>query len=135
MLRRILFMLSINLLIVQYSQAQVTTSSMSGIVRSATNEPLVGATITATHVPTGTVYTAASRAGGQFDIQNMAPGGPYSLRATFVGYGEFNRTDINIPLGERFDITVQLTAGNQQLQEVVVSARRAGTERTGAATN
>jgi hypothetical protein len=128
-------MLTINLLIVQYSQAQVTTSSMSGIVRSATNEPLVGATITATHVPTGTVYTAASRAGGQFDIQNMAPGGPYSLRATFVGYGEFNRTDINIPLGERFDITVQLTAGNQQLQEVVVSARRAGTERTGAATN
>ncbi|HEV7333182.1 MAG TPA: carboxypeptidase regulatory-like domain-containing protein [Flavisolibacter sp.] len=135
MLRRILFLLSINLLIVQYSNAQVTTSSMTGIVRSATNEPLVGATVTATHVPTGTVYTAVSRAGGRFDIQNMAPGGPYTVRTTFVGYGEFNRSDINIPLGERYDITIELSSGNQQLQEVVVSARRAGTERTGAATN
>lgn len=60
MLRRILFLLSINLLIAQYSQAQVTTSSITGTVKSGTNEALAGATITATYQPTGTVYTTTS---------------------------------------------------------------------------
>ncbi|WP_121354090.1 TonB-dependent receptor [Flavisolibacter nicotianae] len=135
MMRRILLLLTIALAIVQYSHAQVTTSSISGMVRGAGGEALVGATVTATHVPTGTVYTAASRAGGRFDIQNVAPGGPYTIKVSYVGFGEFTRTDINIPLGERFDITADLSAANQQMQEVVVSTRGARTERTGAATN
>ena len=61
------------------SLSQVTTSTYSGVVRNANNEPLVGATITATHNPTGTVYRVASRAGGRFDLYNMNPGGPYTI--------------------------------------------------------
>ena len=51
--------------------AQITTSGMSGTIKNATNEALTGATITATHVPTGTIYTVQSRANGRFDISNM----------------------------------------------------------------
>ncbi|HET7896043.1 MAG TPA: carboxypeptidase-like regulatory domain-containing protein, partial [Flavisolibacter sp.] len=135
MMRRLLLLLSISFLMAQYSHAQVTTSSITGSVKSAAGEPLVGATVTATHIPTGTVYTAVSRAGGRFDMQNVAPGGPYTIKASFVGYSEFNRTDINIPLGERFEVSVDLSASNQQLQELVISTRKAGVEKTGAATN
>ncbi|HCY89606.1 MAG TPA: hypothetical protein DHV17_05040, partial [Chitinophagaceae bacterium] len=42
--------------------AQITTSSISGLVKNASGNPLAGATITATHLPTGTVYTATARA-------------------------------------------------------------------------
>src|SRR3954462_10169360 len=47
--------------------AQVTTSTISGIVRTST-EPLAGASITATHLPSGTVYRTASMTRGVFNI-------------------------------------------------------------------
>ena len=46
MMRRILLLMTVSFLAVQIVQAQVTTSSLTGNVRSAGNEPLVGATVT-----------------------------------------------------------------------------------------
>jgi hypothetical protein len=136
MLKRILTLLVFALAMGHFTFAQVTTSSISGTAKAANGDPLVGATIVATHVPTGTVYRTISRTGGLFDIQNIAPGGPYTLNVTYVGYGEFTRSDIMIPLGERFDITAELTSSSQQLSEVVVaSSARGGTEKTGASTS
>jgi hypothetical protein len=80
--------------------AQVTTSSMSGTVRTSKGEALVGATVTATHVPTGTVYRVTTRANGQFNIYNMTPGGPYSVTTSFVGFEQSKKDDIFLSLGE-----------------------------------
>lgn len=136
MLKRILTLLVLAMLWSQYLNAQVTTSSISGTAKAANGEALVGATVVATHEPTGTVYRTVTRTGGRFDIQNVAPGGPYTIRITFVGFGEFARRDIMIPLGERFDLPAELTSGNQQLSEVVVSTTsRGATEKTGASTS
>ena len=54
--------------------AQITTSAVNGTVKNNADEPLVGATIVATHQPSGTKYSTVSRAGGQFSIQNMRVG-------------------------------------------------------------
>lgn len=135
MLKRFLYLLLLFLAIGQSVTAQVTTSSISGSAKSATGDALVGATVVATHEPTGTVYRTVSRTGGIFDIQNVAPGGPYTITVTYVGYGQFTRGDIMIPLGERYDLEAHLSPTDQQMTELVVSARRAGTEKTGASTN
>ncbi|HYH13568.1 MAG TPA: TonB-dependent receptor, partial [Flavisolibacter sp.] len=135
MLKRLLLLLTLAFLSGQVLFAQVTTSSVSGQVKSGANEPLVGATIVLTHEPTGTVYRAVSRSAGRFDVQNITPGGPYNIRVSFVGFGEFTRGDINVPLGERFEVLAELTTASQQLQDVTVTARRSATERTGASTN
>lgn len=74
------------LLMPALSLAQNTTSSMSGTVKTTTGEELVGATVTATHEPTGTVYRVQSRTGGRFNINNMNPGGPYSVEVSFVNF-------------------------------------------------
>ena len=66
--------------------AQITTSSIVGSVKSVTNEPLVGASVSALHVPSGTRYATTSRAGGQFTIENMKAGGPYTIEISFVGF-------------------------------------------------
>ncbi|MBB1285207.1 TonB-dependent receptor [Flavisolibacter sp. BT320] len=139
MLRRILFMLTINLLIVQYSQAQVTTSSITGTVKSGTNEPLAGATVTATYQPTGTVYTTTSTQNGQFNIQNMQVGGPYTITVTFVGQQPSTFRDVFLRLGEPFVLDVNLSGREAALSEVVVSATGRNSilnaKRTGAITN
>jgi hypothetical protein len=103
MLKRFLYLLIIAFAMGQSVNAQVTTSSLGGLVKAANGDALVGATVVATHEPTGTVYRTVSRTGGRFDIQNVAPGGPYTVKVTYVGYGEFSRGDIMIPLGEKFD--------------------------------
>ena len=83
MLKRILFAIVFGMAIVP-AIAQVTTSSITGSVKSkSNNESLAGATITATHVPTGTVYRTIARKDGSFDIHNVAPGGPYTIEITF----------------------------------------------------
>jgi len=135
MLKRILFMAIISVIASWVTQAQVTTSSISGSVKAENANILAGATVTAKHEPTGTIYRTVSRTGGRFDIQNVAPGGPYTIKVSYVGYGEFSRADINIPLGETYNLQVELASAAQQLSELVITARRGGTEKTGAATN
>ncbi len=103
--------------------AQVTTSGMSGTVKNAKNEALTGATITATHVPTGTVYNVQSRANGRFDITNMNNGGPYRVEVSYVNYTKEVKEDIMLSLGEvfRYDFTMNLSSAS--LAEVTVAAK------------
>ncbi|NII25768.1 TonB-dependent receptor [Pseudoflavitalea sp. X16] len=116
--------------------AQVTTSNMTGVVKNEKGEELAGATITLRHEPTGSVFTVVSRAGGRFDVNNIPPGGPYNVKVSYVGYTDFTRGDINIPLGEKFDLQATLAGAGVELQAVTISAgRRNTTVKTGASTN
>jgi Carboxypeptidase regulatory-like domain len=106
--------------------AQVTTSSISGIVKSKSGTPLPGASITATHVPTGSVYTAVARTGGRFDINNMNPGGPYIITSTYVGFEVSKKEDIYLVLGDVLATDFTLTDKTTQLEAVTVASIRTG---------
>jgi outer membrane receptor protein involved in Fe transport len=135
MLKRILFLFAI-ILIATTLTAQVTTSSLTGTVRSASGEALVGATVKGTHVPTGTEYTTQTRANGVYNIVNMIPGGPYKIEISFVGFAGFNEENVNLPLGENTRIDADLSAGaTQTLTTVVVTGGSGGRRKTGASTS
>ncbi len=118
------------------SFAQVTTSTMNGSVKSLTGGELAGATITAIHTPTGTVYTTATRKEGIYNISNMNPGGPYTVTATFVGFKPITREGLTLSLGETLVENFQMVETSSNLQEVVVATRviqssgKGGTETT-----
>ncbi|MCC6257217.1 MAG: TonB-dependent receptor [Chitinophagaceae bacterium] len=116
-------------------KSQVTTSSITGVVLSEKNEPLVGATIEALDQATGNRYSTTARNGGRFLMPNVAPGGPYTITATYAGLQTYKRTDVMVPLGDKFDITIQLAANVQQLESVIVSGTRSNYVKTGAGTN
>jgi outer membrane receptor for ferrienterochelin and colicin len=100
--------------------AQNTTSTVSGTVKTNTGEPLIGATIIATHEPTGTQYKVQSRSGGFFNISNMNPGGPYNVQVTFVNFQQGKRSDIYLGLGETYKISFTLDTKAEDLGEVTV---------------
>lgn len=117
--------------------AQVTTSSITGTVKDKSGNALEGATVTATHTPTGTVYTTISKKGGIFNIGNARIGGPYKLKVEFVGQKPYEVEGFNLSLGEPYDIKVEMGDDIKQITEVVVTGgrRRGAVERTGASTN
>ena len=111
--------------------SQVTTSSISGIVKNNSGSTLPGTSVTATHVPTGTVYTAISRSGGRFDINNMNPGGPYTIAASFIGYEANTQSDIFLILGEIQQLNFTLTDKTTELTTVVLAGVRASSPKNG----
>lgn len=136
MLKRFL-QLCLFILVAGVLHAQVTTSSIYGTAKTKGGESLVGATITATHVPSGTTYSAMAGKDGVFNLQNLRIGGPYTVRVTFTGQEPFVVEGINLELGQPYNINAVLGGGNQTLETVVVSGRstRAATDKVGASTN
>tara|TARA_R110002111_G_scaffold171_2_gene2177 strand:- start:1306 stop:1539 length:234 start_codon:yes stop_codon:yes gene_type:complete len=61
------------------SYGQVTTSSVQGSVLDNDGEALIGATVKATHEPSGSVYGAVTNLDGRFNLPNLRVGGPYSI--------------------------------------------------------
>ncbi|MDR2970206.1 MAG: TonB-dependent receptor [Tannerellaceae bacterium] len=132
-----LLVLAVTLLLIStFAYAQVTTSSMSGKVTDGT-ETLIGATVTATHTPSGTVYNTITNTDGRYTIQGMRVGGPYEVRISYIGYAPLLATDITLQLAETYNLNSELKEESQQLGEVVVSARASkfAVEKTGASTN
>ncbi|PZR26699.1 MAG: cell envelope biogenesis protein OmpA [Citrobacter freundii] len=135
MLKRILFLAMI---FVASSSlwAQVTTSSITGTAKSATGESLVGATITATHVPSGTVYTTIAKKDGAFNLPGLRVGGPYTIKVEFVGQQTQTFDNVFLQLGEPYNITATLGTDTKELAAVAVTGRgrRASTDKGGMST-
>jgi outer membrane receptor protein involved in Fe transport len=116
----------------------VTTSSMTGTITDESGEGLPGATVVATHTPTGTRYGTSTLVDGRFSIPNMRVGGPYTVEVSFIGFQNQTFKDISIRLGEPHVLNIKLGQAAAQLGEVVVSGARStvlNAERTGASTN
>ena len=124
------------LLVVGFSGvAQITTSTISGIVKSEKGEVLPGATVQVVHVPTGTKYGASTNQSGRYVVPAVRVGGPYKVAVSFIGFKPSEQSDINTQLGNTTNVDVILLETNTSLQEVVVTAGRndiISRERTGA---
>ena len=127
-LKKIISLLLAIVAIPFFMTAQVTTSSISGVVKDKSDNTLPGASITATHIPTGTVYTSVARSGGRFDINNMNPGGPYVITSTFIGFETQTKQDVFLTLGEIFRSDFQMSERSTELSAVIVSGTRSSTK-------
>jgi hypothetical protein len=114
---------------------QVTSSSISGIVKNEKNEVLVGATVQAVHTPTGTKYSTSTNKNGNYILPAVRVGGPYVLSTTYVGYKKDEVKDVATQLGITTNINFFLVDEATNLKEVVVTSNRNGLiskQRTGA---
>lgn len=136
MQKRLLFLFMLLVSFTTAMMAQITTSGMSGKV-TADGEDVIGATIEVVHVPSGTKYQAVTNAKGMYAINGMRPGGPYRVNVSYIGYQSKSFDNVNLQLGQTYNLNVWLNEDAQQLGEVVINAKatKFTTEKTGASTN
>lgn len=136
MYKRLYFLIATLLLMVSSAVAQVTTSGMSGKI-TADGEEVIGATIEAVHVPSGTRYVGVTNTKGMFNINGMRSGGPYEVKISYIGYETKVVKDVALQLGETYNLNTSMNEDTQVLGEVVVSgkASKLNMEKTGASTN
>lgn len=121
--------------------AQVTSSSMAGIVKDDQKKELIGATVKLTHLPSGTVYGTVTQSDGSFNLNNLRVGGPYKVEISYLGFETKTYNDIYLVLGETFRLNTVLAEGaasGTNLKEVNIVAGRnpiLNSQRTGTSTN
>lgn len=136
MQKRLFFLIAWLMAFTLTAMAQVTTSGINGRVTSG-NESIVGATVVATHKPSGTVYRSVTNVDGRYTISGMRAGGPYSVEISYIGYQGKKYNGVTLSLGQNTVLDARLTEGAELLDEVVVSGSRTSnmrTDRAGATT-
>ncbi len=119
------------------AKAQVTTSSISGVVKDKKNgETLIGASVVATHVPSGSRYAAVTNEDGRYFMPAVRVGGPYKVTVTYVGYKENFQENIYSALGTAANVNFTVSEDANIIDEVVITADKNdvfSSNRTGAA--
>ena len=118
--------------------AQLTTSSLNGLVADASGEPVIGAAVIATHTESGTSYATVTNNEGRYYINGMRAGGPYKVEVSCLGYRTVAFTYVTLQLAESLSLNAKLEDDAQMLSEAIVisdATSKFAAEKTGAATN
>lgn len=134
-MKKAILMSLLSFMVALTSFGQITTSTLSGVVKNSKGEILVGATVHAVHQPTGSEYKSQTNKLGVYAIPAVRPGGPYLVHVSYVGFKMKEVSDVNTSLGLTTNVDVVLEEESLTLKEVTVSAGRNNTfskDRTGA---
>ncbi|WP_343329905.1 TonB-dependent receptor [Polaribacter staleyi] len=138
MKQKLLFLCSFILLFSLSAYAQTTTSKIKGTITEISGEPLYGATIVATHTPTGTVSGTTAQDNGRYSLSNLRIGGPYTITISYLGFISKKVTNVFLTLGKTTNINAVLSEDSNTLDEVVISSGKNSVfnnDRTGAQTS
>jgi len=112
--------------------AQETTSAIRGRITDSAGAAVAGATVSITHVPTGTTVTTLSGPDGFYSARGLRVGGPYTVQASAAGRSESSSVQ---SVGVGAPVTVNLAFAANQVEEVVVTAALAKREENGGPTS
>ncbi|HEV7332803.1 MAG TPA: TonB-dependent receptor [Flavisolibacter sp.] len=106
--RRLLYSAFLTIFALLFGMVIMAQQPISGTLRSATGEPLAGATVSVK----GTTTSVVTNAAGEFTIN--APAGS-TLVVSYVGYAP-----LEVAVSGTGPLNIQMQAANQELQQVVV---------------
>lgn len=101
--------------------AQVTTSSISGKITDK-DGAVQGAPVVAVHQASGNIYYSITDKNGSYRINNLTPGGPYTVTVEVLGYRKYEATGVYAPLGEIVTLNTKLEDEALNLDAVVFVA-------------
>src|SRR6185503_12274720 len=117
-----IFALALSLaLIAGAAQAQVTTGTVKGVVTDPNGAVVPGGKVTITRKSTSEARVTTSSDTGNFQFDNLQPGGDYVITVEASNFKKAEVSDVAVQLGQAADVPVQLQTG-QLTETVTVSA-------------
>jgi carboxypeptidase family protein/TonB-dependent receptor-like protein len=101
----------------------VTTGAVRGSVQDSAGHPIVGATLVLVDRQTGLRNTVTSRSNGQYNLENVTPGGPFTLSVRAIGYGPVTQDGIMVALGQVVTLNLKMAAVAVTLEALTVTAQ------------
>lgn len=135
-MKKAILMSLLSLFVTIASFGQITTSTLSGVVKNEKGETLAGATVHAVHQPSGSEYRTNTTKSGFYTIPAVRVGGPYIIHVSYVGYKKAEITDIQALLGVTSNVDVVLINESKELTAVTVVGTKStvfSKDKTGAA--
>jgi hypothetical protein len=99
----------------------VTTGAITGKVTDAQGQPVAEAAVQVTHRGTGFTTATRTRANGQYLVQGLEVGGPYTVAVRAIGFQPFSRDGVDVKLSEATRVDAQLIPQAVELTAVTVT--------------
>ncbi|MCU0324867.1 MAG: carboxypeptidase regulatory-like domain-containing protein [Spirosomaceae bacterium] len=115
--------------------SQGTDATIAGVVKDEKGEPVIGATIRIKNESTGFSTGTSVNLKGEYSLQQLPLGGPYSISFSSVGYQNQTLNNYFLNQADKLIVNATMKEGSTTLQEVVVTAnafQNKETERAGA---
>lgn len=100
----------------------VTSASLSGKALDSKGSAIPGIIVIATHITSNTKYVAKTSSDGNYYINGLRVGGPYTLKASMMGMGEDIEEGVYLKLGSN-NFNFKLGEKSNAIKEVVISAK------------
>ena len=102
-------------------QAQgVTTGAIAGKVTDPQGQPVAEAAVQVTNRASGFTTSVRTRGNGQYLVQGLEVGGPYTVAIRAIGFQQFTRNNVDVGLSEATRVDAQLAAQAVELQALQV---------------
>ena len=99
----------------------VTTGAIAGKVTDPQGQPVAQAGVQVTHRGSGYTTSVRTRDNGQFLVQGLEVGGPYTVTIRAIGFQPFIRENVDVNLSEATRVNAQLVAQAVELSAVTIS--------------
>ena len=120
----------------QLSFAQGTHATIVGKITDTKGETVIGATVQVRNESTGFTTGVATNANGDYTIQQIPLGTPYTITAKYVGYGDQKKSGYTLNQGDmlRVNFVMKEEAVTMDEVQVVANSLRKSVSNAGAAT-
>ncbi len=98
--------------------AQEVTGTIRGDVQDDAGNPLAGATVIVTHVPSGTRSVQTTDGSGTFSAPNLRIGGPFDIEVQAPGFERAQATISTLAAGQPQRVTVFLVPEGQTIEVI-----------------
>jgi hypothetical protein len=98
----------------------VTTGAISGKVTDKQGQPVGEAAVQVTNRGTGFTTSVRTRSNGQYLVQGLEVGGPYTVAVRAIGFQPFTRDQVDVRLSEATRVDAQLAPQAIELAAVPI---------------
>ena len=100
----------------------VTSAAVAGRISSETRGTVENAIVLLTNTRTGAKQQTTTNSAGRYNLENVPPGGPYSIDVRGIGFQPATKTGIMLTLGQRYVQDFELKQQAVTLEELTVVA-------------